>query len=196
MGKINDIDLVNYVINKGATLKEAAEHFDVSISTVKKAMQKIKVDLNKDSEIYTNLNDVSKENEYLGKIKGGQSKNSGIERNFDLEQIALLAMQFISENLTLSLASGKFEIPKSTLWDNFRRLNCDEYQELYNDLLYVYDCHNKAISNNTILDVEERGVNHNQAWLESLQHSDFIKLESLIQKYNLKLEEHSSKSKK
>ena len=187
MPKINEIDLVNYVINRGATLKEAADYFEVSLSTVKKTMKKVREGLNGNSDIYKNLNDVSKHNEKLWKIKGGQSNNSGVQRSLSLEQVSLLAMEFIAYNMTFDVASEKFNIPKSTLWDNFEKLNCEEYQELYKDLLYIYECHNKNINNDTILDTENR--HSKDMWVESLQQKKVINLEELMQKYNLKLEE-------
>lgn len=193
MTKLSEIDLVNYVINNGATLKDAADYFEVSLSTVKKMMKKIKEGLNEDSVIYLDLKENSIKNELLGKQKGGQALNSGSKRSLSLEQISLLAMELIANNMTLDLASQKFSIPKSTLWDNLNLLNCEQYFELYHDLLFVYKCHNEGVENNTIIDTEERKVS--DVWLNSLQHNEVIKLEGLMQKYNLKLEEYASKSK-
>lgn len=194
MAKLNEIDLVNYVINNGATLKDAADYFNVSLSTVKKMMKKIKEELNEDTVIYRELKENSKNNELLGKQKGGQALNTGIKRTFSLEQISLLAMELIANNMTLDLASEKFKIPKSTLWDNFNLLNCEEYLELYNDLLYIYKCHNEGVDNNIVLDPENRTLN--DSWLKSLQQKNIITLEGLMQKYTLKLEEYATRAKK
>lgn len=193
MTKLNEIDLVNYVINNGATLKEAAEYFEVSLSTIKKTMKNVKEGLNETSEVYKELYKVSKTNELMGKKKGGQSLNSGVKRSLTLEQISLLAMEFIANNMTLDLASEKFGIPKSTLWDNFNLLNCKEYFELYNDLSYVYQCHNDGIDNSIVFDIDPRKVS--DTWLQPLQQKNIITLESLMQKYTLKLEEYNSKMK-
>ena len=42
MSKLEDIDIVNYMINQGATAKETAEYFGVSLSTIKKRLSSIK----------------------------------------------------------------------------------------------------------------------------------------------------------
>lgn len=194
MSKLNEIDLVNYVINNEATLKQAADYFEVSLSTVKKMMKQIKENLNENSAIYQELNGISKQNELLGKQKGGQVLNSGPKRTLSLEQISLIAMEIIANNMTLDLASQKFLIPKSTLWDNLNLLNCQQYLELYNDLLYIYKCHNEGVDNNVILDPENKKIKN--TWLSPLKNKEVINLEALMQKYTLKLEEYNSKLKK
>lgn len=193
MTKLDEKNLIDYVINNGATLKQASEHFGVSISTIKKAMKRIKENLSQDSDIYIKINDIARKNELLGKKKGGESCNSGKERKLSMDQIVLFAMKFIAENMTIETASISFGIPRSTLWENFNLLNCEEYQELYNDLLYVYSWHNKGISNDYFLnDIEEVKLNRNNHWLAPIQQNDAIHLESLMAKYNLKLEEISN----
>lgn len=188
MAKLSEKELIEYVIKNGATLKQAAENFDVSLSTVKKTMKKVRDNLSENSDTYKELKEIAERNEALGKKKGGESHNSGSKRTLSLEEVSILAMKFIAENMTFSTASQKFGIPSSTLYDNFELLNCEEYQDIYNDLLCVYTCHNQNVEQWIASDVDTSQT-FNSAWLQPVQYSSVIKLESLIQKYNLKIQE-------
>ena len=48
MKKIEDIDIINYIINKGATAKEVADYYGVSLSIIKKRLASIKTELKDD----------------------------------------------------------------------------------------------------------------------------------------------------
>lgn len=194
MKNLTNEELLNYIIENDATLREASEYFGVSLSTVKKRMKVIKENL--DFKSLSKLENVARKNEQLGRQKGGLSNNSGKKRKYTLEEIALYAMQFIAENMTMETASEYFGIPKSTLFDNFKLLNCEEYQELYSDLVYIYECHNHGVNNDTIFDVDKVNLNPNSTWLRTIQYKSVIHLESLINKYNLKLEELSKSKNK
>ena len=147
MKKFEDIDLVNYIVNKGATLKETAEFFEVSVDTIKKRMASIKNSLFTDSRILNELQEVVDNNTLAGRKKGGKSPNSGVVRTVDLETIARRAMIILSENMTIDMAADSFNIPPSTLHEHLELLKCEEYSELYHDLQFLYSYHNKYKTN-------------------------------------------------
>lgn len=171
MSKLEDIDLINYVINNGATLKEAANYFDVSLSTVKKRMGKIKNDLNKNSVVYTDLKDVSAVNEKQGKIDGGKA-HAGLKYNtFSIEEVSDIAMNMIAYDLSIDEAASRYNIPPSTLYERLNDLNYEEYQELYNDLSYIFEI--------------RKGNSH-------INNERKLYIEHLMAKYHLKLSEKNN----
>lgn len=149
MKNFEDIDLVNYIINQGATLKQAAEHFNVSVETIKKRMAKIRKGLNEDSEILNNLNDVSKNNTLIGRRIGGQSTNGGRKRIMSMEEIREKAKVMLSKSLTIDEAALEFDIPPATLYDNLELLNNEEDKEIYFDLKSMYESHLKKANFDT-----------------------------------------------
>ena len=174
MSKLEDIDLINYVINKGATLKEAADYFDVSLSTVKKKMSKIKSDLKEESDIYINLTDVSSVNERQGKISGGKAHMGLKYDTFSKEEVVEIAMNMIADNLSIDEAAVKYNIPPSTLYDRLTTLNCSEYKNIYNDLLYIFEIHRKST-----------GITKDRK----------LYIEQLMMKYKLQLDERNNTKK-
>lgn len=173
MPKIEDIDLINYVINNGATLKDAANYFDVSLSTVKKRMSKIKNDLNKNSDVYTDLTNVSSTNEQQGKIDGGKA-HAGLKYDtFSIEEMSEIAMEMIGYDLSIDDAAAKYNISPSTLYERLMSLNCEEYKELYNDLTYIFEIHKKNSEIN----------NERQIYIEQLMTKYLLKLD---EKNNIK----------
>ncbi|MBE6138383.1 MAG: hypothetical protein E7173_01390 [Firmicutes bacterium] len=141
MKNFRDIDLVNYIINQEATLKDAAEYFGVSVETIKKRMSKIKKELLTESSILIDLNSVADKNTLEGRRKGGTSTNSGVVRILNLPEIANLARRMLADNLTLSEAANSFKMPSSTLYDNLEALKGTEYDEIYKDLKIMYEVH-------------------------------------------------------
>ena len=91
MSKIEDIDLVNYVINKKATLKEAATYFGVSVSTIKKKMSAIKSSLNQESDVYISLNNISSNNQTKGRIDGGKAHTGLKYDTYSIDEILAIA---------------------------------------------------------------------------------------------------------
>lgn len=189
MKKFEDIDLVNYIVNNNATLKEAAEFFEVSIDTIKARMRNIKNSLDNDSIILNNLNEVANKNVLEGRKKGGQSSNSGVVRDIELEQIAERAMIMLADNLSIDSAAIRFNIAPSTLYDHLELLNNDEYSELYDDLKAMYSYHNKTKTSGTVIDIEERKFDSDATWLASLKSERYSGIEKLQIKYTEKLEE-------
>lgn len=147
MNKIEDIDIINYMINKGATAKETAEYFNISLSTVKKRLANIKDSLNSNSLISEELRNLSEKNQNDGRKKGGQSHNSGPILSQTLDEIAIMAMQVIANDMTLEEAEIKYNIPHSTLYDHFKLLIGTEYNYVYEDLETLFSYHkDKKIS--------------------------------------------------
>ena len=141
MSKMEDIDLINYIINKGKTAQEAADYFGVSLSTVKKRLAFIKSGISEQSEIYQSLQEVADKNALQGRVKGGQALNSGVHRSLSLEEIVSIAVYMLANDFTIEQAARSFNIPGSTLFENLQLLNCENYRELYQDLQSLYEAH-------------------------------------------------------
>lgn len=147
MKKFEDIDLVNYIINQGATLKQAAEYFEVSVDTVKKRIATIKKNLKEDSEISNGLNEVAQKNSLLGRQIGGQSTNSGRPRSMNIDEIREKAIIMLSKGLTIDEAALEFGIPSTTLHKSLELLNSEKDKEIYYDLKSMYEAHIRNKSN-------------------------------------------------
>lgn len=141
MSKMEDSDLVNYIINQEATGKEAAEYFGVSLSTVRKKLASIKGSLSSETSIYKELEEVARKNEQKGKVEGGRSLNSGPKRMLSLVEVVKIAMEIIVNNFTIEEAAIRYSIPSSTLADNLEVLNSSEYHQLYKDLKSLFEAH-------------------------------------------------------
>ena len=149
MEKLDNIDLINYIINKGATAKEAAEYFGVSLSAVRKKLASIKESLQDNSEIKNQLLSVINNNQDIGRIKGGLSHNSGAKMTDTIVSIAEKAIYVLANNLTIEEASIKFNIPTSTLFEHFKKLANPNYHQIYTDLqsLFAYHKSKRYITN-------------------------------------------------
>lgn len=110
MKTIEDIDIINYMINKGATAKEVAEYYGVSLSTIKKRLAIIKEELNDNSEIKNSLLNTISVNQEKGRHTGGLSNNSGKKRNVDITFIVDIAINALANNLTIEELSSKYSI--------------------------------------------------------------------------------------
>ena len=180
MKSFEDIDLVNYIVNSEATLKEAAEFFGVSVDTIKKRMANIKKNLNEDSTILEDLNKVASKNTLEGRRKGGISTNSGVVRTLSLDEIADLARQMLAKNLTIDMAADSFDMAPSTLYDNLEALNGTEYQEIYDDLKMLYEIH--LLVKGSVVDYHNTKVSKGA-------------VERLTAKYSIQLKEKNSHQK-
>lgn len=151
MKKIEDIDIINYIINKGATAKEVAEYYGVSLSTIKKRLASIKDKLKDDSEIKNSLLNTININQEKGRHTGGLSSNSGKKRNVDMTFIVDIAINALANNLTIEELSTKYGIPTSTISDYFKLLNNTENQNIYDDLTSLLNYHkNKHYMTNNV----------------------------------------------
>lgn len=142
---MNDIDLINYIINRGKTAKEAAEYFNVSLSTIRKRLKKIREELPENSVILKNLNIVIKNNEMIGKKTGGSTLGSGKKKAYTIEQIKKFATSMLENRMTIEEASIHFNIPRTTLYEYIKEIkNYDS--KLYNDLqtLFEYNKNHKG----------------------------------------------------
>lgn len=107
-----------YIAN-GHKISEAADHFNKSISSIKKYLAKIR---NKDSDCY---NEILAEKiklaqakiELEGHIKGGSLGKRG--KIYEEWQIEMLLESFIASGLSLAAFADLILIPKSTLYDLF-----------------------------------------------------------------------------
>ena len=143
MSKIEDIDIINYMINNETTAKETAEYFGVSLSTIKKRLSGIKSELQDSSIIKENLNNLSIINQNNGRVKGGKVLGSGVTLTENLETIVARAKEILANNLTIEEASKLFKIPSSTLAEHLKLLKNTEYKEVYNDLQTLFEYHKR-----------------------------------------------------
>ena len=151
MKKIEDIDIINYIINKGATAKEVADYYGVSLSTIKKRLASIKDELKDDSEIKNSLLNIISVNQEKGRHTGGLSNNSGKKRNVDITFIVDIAINALANNLTMEELSCKYSIPTSTISDYFKLLKNTENQTIYDDLTSLFNYHkNKFYITNSV----------------------------------------------
>ena len=151
MKKIEDVDIINYIINKGVTAKEVAEYYSVSLSTIKKRLSSIKDELKDDSEIKNSLLNTININQEKGRHTGGLSSNSGKKRSVDITFIVDIAVDALANNLTIEELSTKYSIPTSTISDYFKLLKNTEYQTIYDDLTSLFNYHkNKSYITNSV----------------------------------------------
>jgi len=179
MKSFEDIDLINYIVNQGATLKEASEFFGVSVDTIKKRMSNIKKSLNDNSVILEELNDIASKNTLEGRRKGGTSTNSGVVRSLSLAEIADLARRMLADNLTIDEAANSFKVPPSTLYDNLEALQGTEYDEVYKDLKIMYELH--ILAKGSFVEYSNTKINKND-------------IQRLMHKYSLQLKENEQEN--
>ena len=170
MNKIENIDILNYMINKQATAKETAEYFNVSLSTIRKRLVAIKSDI-QDENIKKELLEVIANNQDNGRVKGGLSNNSGVKISESMEDIVRNAITILANNLTLEMASLSFQIPTSTLSEHLKLLNCKEYNDIYIDLLSLFEYHRTGKSSNVdILKMQSKYTN----MLDNLKKANYF----------------------
>lgn len=143
---INRKELVDYLaLDDGHTVKEAAEHFNVSTSTIQKKLAKIRDinDVDYSPYLATKLKLAQDKVTIRGQIKGGKTSKRG--RSLDEESIRMYAEAYLS-GLTLRNLAEISGIPKTTLWENIRSLpdadlqkQIDEYIKTFDDNIIDYD---------------------------------------------------------
>ena len=118
------LSVANYIVKNKATVKQVMEEFGMSKKTV---LNYINVYLKEMGEtdvtyldLYNEVKSVMKENEHLGKIKGGKTGHRGYQyTDFEIMEVA---ETIIDRNMTLNEASKYFDIPISTIYDRITNI--------------------------------------------------------------------------
>ena len=132
------LEVANYIVKNKATVKDVMEEFNISKKTV---LNYINVYLKEMSEtdtiyleLYNEVKKVMKNNEHLGKVKGGKTGFRGYHyTDFEIMEVA---ETIIERNMTLKEASEYFDIPVSTIYDRITTINDNVIQ---NNLRAVFD---------------------------------------------------------
>ncbi len=127
------LKIAKYIIVNKATIAVTANHFGLSVSSIKKYINDPDKLRTIDFEIYNEVKKVQNELENLGHYIGG--KNGKREPKYTEFEALEIAEVMISESLTITQASEKFKIPKSTLYERIRAIKDDDIQNELNLLL-------------------------------------------------------------
>jgi hypothetical protein len=133
------ITIAKYIIKNKATIEMTANHFNISISSVKKYINNPNNLQEINYDAYQAVKKVQDELIKIGnRVGGANGYRQPTITDYELEEIA---QKMIDNNLTIQEASDYFEIPTSTLYDNLTKLKDSELKELLEDL---YDGHKKT----------------------------------------------------
>lgn len=130
---LNPEELVNYIAeDEGHTVSEAAEHFNVSESTIQKNLAKIrKKDLPNHNPILAEKLKLAQAKVSLrGHKRGGENGKRG--RSLDVDSARMYAEAYLS-GFTLRKISNLSGIPVSTLQETIRSINDLELQARIDD---------------------------------------------------------------
>lgn len=122
-----DIDLeevIEYIISVKSTVEYASLKFGISESTIRKYISSLK---NNNPELYERLKIVQEEIIKFGNIVGGKNGVRG-PKYTDFESVEV-AETMLGENLTLSEASEKFDIPRSTIYERVKGIDDADTQD-------------------------------------------------------------------
>lgn len=127
------LEVAKYIIENKATIAMTANHFDLSVSSVKKYINDQDKLRSIDFKIYNEVKNVQNELEKVGHYVGG--KNGIRESKYSEFEILEIAETMIAESLTLIEASKKFNIPKSTLYERIMSIKDDDIESDLRSLL-------------------------------------------------------------
>lgn len=125
-----------YIIKNKATIEDTANHFNCSISTIKKWINnddKLKAI---DEDLYNKVKKVQLEVTEIGNRKGGKvSSRKEIFKNSEFEMLEIIET-ILNEGLTLDEAFIRFGVPKSTIYE--RAINYND-KEIVSELRNLFD---------------------------------------------------------
>lgn len=108
--KINEY--AKYYVENNVTIKDVADTFDVSKSTVQKGFRKLK-DIN--PELLERVNEKRESNQVSGRVKGGNIGKRTV--SFTKEFANEIAKEMCNKQLTYEEASEIYDIASSTLYE-------------------------------------------------------------------------------
>ena len=127
------LEIAKYMLENKATISMTAEHFHLSVSSIKKYIN----DPDKlpaiDIDLYKQIKLMQEELQQIGHIVGG--KNGVREPTYTEFEALEIAETMLSESLTLKEAEERFNIPDSTIYERLRAINDDNLQREL-DLLF------------------------------------------------------------
>lgn len=115
------LEVAKYIIENKATIEMTANHFNMSISSIKKYINNDDNLKSIDIEIY---NEVKKVQQYLIEIGNHTGGKNSIAQSKHTEFEAIeIAQTMLEEGLTVNQAAVKFNVPKSTLYEMITSIN-------------------------------------------------------------------------
>jgi len=141
--KTKILEVAKYIIENKATINMAAEHFNLSTSSIKKYINNPENLQSIDMDIYNAVKETQKEIEAIGNYVGG--KNGIREPKYTEFEALEIAETMIAESLTLEQASSKFNIPTSTLYETLKRINDEKIEE---ELKILFDSNSSRFGGN------------------------------------------------
>lgn len=126
---MNSIDVAYYIIENESTIAEAANHFGVCPSTIQNKLKKLECSSNKDEQnlilmVRNVQKSIQSKKVSLGGILGKRdySHNQGV--------LDVIYDTIVNEGLTLRQCQEKLGIPKSTIYENLKRLPKEKQEEI------------------------------------------------------------------
>ena len=129
--KTKVLEVAKFIIENKATIKTTADHFGMSISSIKKYINNDLKEI--DEKVYNSVKIVQANIEELARIQGGKIGKRG-PKYTDSEAVEI-AKVMIANQMTLDEASKYFQMPRSSIYDKVININdielVDEIKRLF-----------------------------------------------------------------
>ena len=120
------LECAQYIIENNASIPQTAEALGCSVRSVQKYINEDDKLKKISKEIYLTVRRIVDQKEKEGKIKGGKKGKRG--PSIDEKTILKIAKDIIGNNLTYEMASAKYNIPTSTIFENVRKIKNNNIQ--------------------------------------------------------------------
>ena len=127
------LEIAKYIIKNKATVQVTADHFKLSISSIKKYINDDDKLKSIDYDIYEAVKKVQEELIVIGNKVGG--KNGKRQPKYSDFEALEIAETIISKSLTLDEAEEYFKIDRSTIYDRIRSID-DEVVQVELDQIF------------------------------------------------------------
>ncbi len=133
------LEISKYIIENKATIEVTANHFGISISSIKKYINDKNNLPSINNDLYIAVKEVQKGLIKIGNQVGG--KNGVATPSISDFEITEILEQMLNNNLTLSEASLKYDRPVSTIYDRLMKIDDPKTKEALQELFYVNKHH-------------------------------------------------------
>lgn len=127
------VKVAEYIIDNKATVASCAKHFDCSVSTIKKYINNDGNLKDIDLELYKKVKEVQKEIEEKSHHIGGMISKRNSKHTYS--EIKKIVETMIRNSWTIEEASKYYNIPRSTLYENIKKID-DEKLKLSLKMLF------------------------------------------------------------
>ena len=110
-----------YIIKNNASIPEASAALGYSVRSIQQYINDDDKLKRLAPEVYYTVRSILVEKEREGRIKGGKNGKRG--SSISEEMAIKIALDMISNNLTYEMASEKYGIPSSTIYENLKRIH-------------------------------------------------------------------------